>query len=104
MISCYVTLLAEDIADFVKNNLEKFEYSNNECKLSDIFMSEPKRQLKIVEFDPFEGLFLFDIENLLLIRLKQRKRSQTRPIKCSFNEGDLKLNLCILFIYLDYIH
>ena len=53
-------------------------------------MSQPKRQLKIVEFDPFEGLFLFDFKNLVLIRLKRDKMSKIRPIKCSFNEGKYK--------------
>ncbi len=89
----FLFLFEEDVVDFVKDNLEKFVFNKIECKLSDIFMFQVKHQLEIVAFDPEKGLFLFDVENRILIRLKHNKRSQKRPIKCSLNEGKLELDL-----------
>ena len=77
-----------DYVEFLKVHLELFSYEN-ECNLSDFFVSEPKTRLIIVRFDPLNGLFLFDMEQMLLIRLKLDIQSRTRPIKCSLSEGKL---------------
>ena len=70
---------------FVKNNMQEFVFNKTECKLSDILISRANHHLEFVKIDPKNGFFIFDFENLLLIRLKLNKRSQTKPVKCSLN-------------------
>ena len=76
----------------MKTHLGKFKYEKK-CKLSDIFISQPKLRLKMVRFDPLNGLFLFDVDKLLLIRLKRDRKNQIRPVKCSFSEGEGKIKM-----------